>query len=802
MLQFVSSPMYVFFKKWPKNRKFRKKLVLIITSLIVIIVYFFSLSFPLFDTSYSTVVEGQDGELLAAIIADDGQWRFPKADSVPDKFEKCILYYEDEYFFTHPGFNPVSLFRALGQNISEGKIVSGGSTITMQVIRLARRKNRTILEKIKEMILSTRLELQYSKSEILSLYASHAPFGGNVVGLDAAAWRYYGRHPNMLSWAESAALAVLPNSPSLVFPGKNHEILKTKRDRLLMKLYENEVIDTLTYSLALTEPLPGKPLLLPQSATHLLNKAIKDGKKGERIVTSVDVQVQLQTRSILQKHYEENKHNQINNAGAIVLDVASGEVIAYVGNVEGDENNVYVDVINSPRSTGSILKPFLYAGLLDDGLITPQQLYPDIPTFFEGFTPKNYSLTFDGAVPADEAISRSLNIPAVYMLKDYGHEKFHFLLNEIGLSTINKPPGHYGLSLVLGGAEATLWDLTAAYGGMARTLIHYNQFIEPDRYDKGDFHPNTYYHRPTTLNTRKGKNRNSYLSAQSIWFAFKAMMDVSRPREESSWRLFNSSRKVAWKTGTSFGFRDAWAIGVTPEYVVGIWVGNADGEGRPGLTGLLEAAPILFDVFNILPPTSWFKKPFTGFEEVDICKHSGYRAGVNCPDIVKNEIPVASLKATSCPYCEILHLDPDANYQVTEKCMSPTQMTHKKWFVLPPVQEWYFTSKNPLYKKAPPFLRECLQDNTQNIMEFIYPKNSAKVYVPVQLDGSKGNIIAEVAHSQTKLKLYWHLDDKYIGTTRGKHEMAILPEPGLHLLTIVDEEGNTMSCEFTTINPE
>ncbi len=802
VLHFVSSPMYGFFKKWQKQSKPRKRVIWTFLILVLLVFYYFSLSFPLFTSPYSTVVVDRNGGLLSAIIAEDGQWRFPTADSIPEKFEKCILYYEDEYFFHHPGFNPVSLVRALIQNLSEGKVVSGGSTLTMQVIRLSRRKNRTILEKIIELLLSTRLELQYSKNEILALYASHAPFGGNVVGLEAAAWRYYGRSSQMLSWAESATLAVLPNSPSLVFPGKNQEILMEKRNVLLKKLNENGVIDTLTYTLALTESLPGTPLALPQKATHLMTRAIQEGKKGERIQASLDYYLQERTAGILQNHWEENRHNQIHNAGAIVIKVSTGETLAYVGNVCGDDNHQYVDVIRSARSTGSILKPFLYAGLLDDGKITPSQIYPDIPTFFEGFTPKNYSLTFDGAVPADEALSRSLNVPAVYMLKDYGHEKFHFLLNEIGLTTINKPPGHYGLSLVLGGAEANLWDLTSAYAGMARTVIHYNHFIDPDRYDKGDFHPNSYSIEKEKVQKRHGKNQSSYLSAQAIWFTFQAMLDVSRPQEESSWKLFNSSRKVAWKTGTSYGFRDAWAIGVTPEYVVGVWVGNADGEGRPGLTGLLEAAPILFDIYNILPTTTWFSKPFTGIKEVDICKYSGYRAGINCPEVERRDVPLSSLNASACPYGKIIHLDPTASFQVTEDCVDPGNMVHKNWFVLPPVQEWYYSQKNPLYKKVPPYRSGCQHENMDRGMDFVYPKPNSIVYIPVQMDGSLGNMIAEVAHSTPGIQLFWHLDEAYLGATSGNHQMAIQPSPGNHVLTIVDEAGNMRSCQFSTINPK
>jgi len=797
--------MYGFLKKLASKQGMRRKYIAILTILCVIIFYFFSLPTPLFHEPYSTVLESRDNQLLGAGIADDGQWRFPEADSVPEKFGKCILYYEDQYFYQHIGFNPFSLVRATYQNLKAWKIVSGGSTITMQVIRLSRRKKRTFFEKFIEIILATRLEIKYSKQKILSIYSAHAPFGGNVVGLEAASWRYYGRDPNMLSWAESAALAVLPNSPSLVYPGKNHETLRKKRDGLLKKLFVNSEIDSLTYYLSLAEELPGTPHPIPQIASHLLQRALSEGWEGKKIPSSIDYNLQRKTEEIVGKHDEENKYNQIYNGAAIIVRIKTGEVLSYVGNTRDAQNrhDNYVDIIPSPRSTGSILKPFLYTALLDEGFITPNQIIPDIPTFFEGFAPKNYSLGYDGAVPANEALARSLNVPAVYMLRKYSYEKFHFLLNEIGLTTIARPPDDYGLSLILGGAEANLWDLTSAYASLARTLIHFNQFTEPNRYDKNDFRPNTYFKQNSLeINIRKGKNKSSYLGAPAIWFAFQAMLDVNRPVEESSWRLFDSSRKVAWKTGTSYGFRDGWAIGVTPEYVVGVWVGNADGEGRPGLTGLYEAAPVLFDIFNILPATGWFGRPFTGIVQARICKNSGYKAGINCPEVVDKLIPESSLRTTACPYCRLIHLDKTKKFQVNDNCVSVNEMVHKKWFVLPPVQEWYYQKVNPLYHKLPPFKKECRSATNRSVMEFIYPKNNTRVYIPVQLDGTQGSVVFEAAHTSNHSTIHWHLDDHYIDSTRDKHKLVLSPEPGEHVLTLVDDDGNTIQCRFKVINQE
>ena len=255
---------------WVKNNPKKSAI-----TFILLIVYYFSLPQTLFNEPYATVIESSDGELLAAKIARDGQWRFPANDSVPDKFKKCLVYYEDEHFYQHFGFNPVAMVKAFQQNRKAGKVVRGGSTISQQVIRMSRKSKRTYFEKILEIILSTRLEFRYSKSEILDLYAAHAPFGGNVVGLEMAAWRYFGVQSHQLSWAESATLAVLPNAPSLIYPGKNQEKLLKKRNALLLKLYQNKLIDKLTYELSIQEPLPQKPYNVPQIAPHLLQQIAK-----------------------------------------------------------------------------------------------------------------------------------------------------------------------------------------------------------------------------------------------------------------------------------------------------------------------------------------------------------------------------------------------------------------------------------------------------------------------------------------------------------------------------------------------
>jgi len=760
--------------------------------------FWFCLPSPLFKAPTSTVVEDANGQLLSAKIATDGQWRFPIAKKIPKKFIASIIQFEDKNFYVHPGIDLLAFARAIKQNIAAKKVVSGGSTLSMQVIRLSRKgKSRTFLEKIIEIIMAIRLECSYSKDEILLLYASNAPFGSNVVGIDAASWRYFGREPDKLSWAETATLAVLPNAPSLIYPGKNHERLLMKRNKLLDKLSEMGYISKETCDLSKKESLPEKPFALPQMAAHLLQRASKEGFEGKRIQTTIDFNLQERCNAIVENYHKLYKSNQINNLCVLVLDVNTGNTLAYVGNITSANPDFQsnVDVIAAPRSTGSILKPFLFASMLNDGELLPNTLIPDIPTQIAGYAPQNYNMTYDGAVPAKRALARSLNVPAVRMLQNYGIEKFNYNLKKMGITTLNKPPSHYGLSIILGGAEAKLWDVTGVYASMARVLNNYTQL--GGKYYSKDIHGPTYY-QPDKMQDKGEVVNTSFWDAPSVFLTFEAMVEVSRPDEEAQWRQYISNQKIAWKTGTSFGYRDAWAIGVTPKYAVGVWVGNANGEGRPGLVGVQTAAPVLFSIFNVLKTSKWFDKPYDEMEHIAICKQSGSRATEICEPIELQWIQKNGLRTEPCKYHKIIHTDMAEKYRVNSNCENVNNMKHVSWFVLPPSMEWYYKSKNPSYKELPPYRSDC-ESTDANAMDIIYPKHFSKIYVPVELNGNIGKTVFEVAHRKASKKIYWHLDGVFIAVTQNNHQMALSPEEGVHTLTLVDEDGETLTQKFEII---
>ncbi|MFO7756424.1 MAG: penicillin-binding protein 1C [Bacteroidales bacterium] len=766
---------------------------LLICCFAVLLVVAAILPLPSFDRPLSAVTLAEDGRLLGAHIADDEQWRFPPGPSLNDKYIIALINYEDRCFYGHPGLNPVSLLRSLYLNLKHGEIVSGGSTISMQLARMSGdNPPRTVPRKLLEIFMALKMELFYSKDEILSIYAANAPFGGNVIGIEAASWRYFGRQPHELSWAEACMLAVLPNAPSLIYPGVNEPRLKNKRDKLLRLLYERGVIDDMTLELAMDEKLPDRIHDLPSMAAHIIS-GYTGRKPGGRYITTIDHDLQENVLARARRHHDIIMQNGVHNIAAVVVEVESGRMLARVGNVstDGQEHGGSVDMIRARRSTGSILKPFLYAAMLESGELLPEMLVPDVPVEFGGYSPKNFNLEYNGAVHASDALRRSLNIPAVEMLLEYSPARFLLFLKDMGFTTFNRDADNYGLSLILGGGEACLRELVGAYAHMVLRLKH------PDMDDNTAVYAAPYY----DVNDREmlAMGDAMPLSPASVWFTFKALRDVNRPEQRAGWEHFASSGQLAWKTGTSYGYRDAWAIGFNSEYVVGVWAGNADGEGRAGLTGLRGAAPLLFDIFDLLDGGEWFEMPTAGMSEVEICLESGHRAGPLCTNTAMRMIPRSGELSRACSYHKMVHLSSDREYRVTDECYSTAAMEHVSFFVLPPSQEWYYRKQHPSYQDIPRWMPGCDGDGGDDNIELLYPRNTAGLYIPLEHDGSRGRIVFEAAVRDREEKLFWHLDDRYMGETQLIHQMGMAPVPGEHVLTLVDSRGNRLVKTITVL---
>ncbi len=777
--------------------KGRRKYLLLLLPLAA---WWFCLPDPLFDVSYSTVLLDRDEQMLGGRLAADEQWRFPEAEEgVPETFAKAIVAFEDKRFYRHIGVDVLAIGRAVRDNLSSKGVVSGGSTLTMQTMRLARgNKSRNVWQKLIEMVWAVRAEIRYSKKELLSLYASHAPFGGNVVGLSAASWRYYHKMPEQLSWGEAATLAVLPNAPALIHPGRNRDALLNKRNRLLDKMESMGIIDAMETSLAKQEPLPFAPQPLPDVAPHVLSHYISSGKI---LHSTLDGELQERLTELVERHADILRLNGVNNAALLVMETESGKVSAYVGNVrhaQKDHQND-VDIVRSERSSGSILKPFLYCAALQEGWITPAGLLEDIPTNISGYQPLNFTQEYMGMVPADDALAMSLNVPAVRMLQQYGILPFKEKLIDAGLTTLHYSPDHYGLPLVLGGAEVTLWDVCGAYASMGRILHH--AYPYDHRYAKADVHP------PVLFAEKLKEKKNPKLideapvwNAGAIWLTFEAMKKLNRPDQEGNWETYSSSHPVAWKTGTSFGYRDAWAVGVTPKYTIGVWIGNADGEGRPGVIGLQAAAPVLFDVVRMLDDASpWWPAPYDALVEKEVCAESGWLASKQCKKTDTAYCVAGNMSMDLCGFHRAVYTDDLGAFRYEPACAHEGLQT-QNYFVVPAIAESYYKRYHPAYKVVPPLHPDCDEGQTSSEdIAIVYPRHGSKIYVPFEWDKKKSRAVFTAVHRSDTAQVYWHMDRQFIGKTREFHRLEIDPKPGVHQLVLQDEYGSVVSTVFEVL---
>jgi penicillin-binding protein 1C len=381
------------------------------------------------------------------------------------------------------------------------------------------------------------------------------------------------------------------------------------------------------------------------------------------------------------------------------------------------------------------------------------------------------------------------------MLQKYNSERFLNNLKRTGFTTFTKPADHYGLSLILGGGETTLWQLAGAYASLSRVL---NNYILNKKYYKEDYHEPVLFMNEKP-DSEKHEDQQPPYSASSIWLTYEALLKVNRPDSETGWQFFTSPSELAWKTGTSYGFRDGWALGTTPDYVIGVWAGNADGEGRPGLTGITAAAPLLFELTGLLNSYGWFDPPDEELTVITVCSKSGFRAGPDCPETIDIRACSAGLRSESCPYHHIVHLNKSKTFLVSSECVSPDDMINESWFVLTPAMEYFFKQKHPDYRVLPPYAPGCNHDKNIPVMEFIYPTQGVKIFIPRDQEGRLTSIIPEVAHRNQAGKIFWHLDDSYITTSKYIHHIEIVAEPGNHTLTAVDEVGNTVKCGFTIL---
>ncbi|MFL9676966.1 peptidoglycan glycosyltransferase PbpC [Pseudomonas marginalis] len=532
---------------------------------------------PLPKDDLARVVLAEDGTPLWRFADANGVWRYPvQTSEVSPYYLDALLTYEDRWFYQHPGVNPLALVRATWQNLTGARVVSGGSTLSMQVARLLDPHSRTFHGKLRQLWRTAQLEWHLSKEQILNLYLNRAPFGGTLQGVAAASWAYLGKSPAQLTHAEAALLAVLPQAPSRLRPDRHPQRAQEARDKVLRRLAEFQVWPQAAVDEALEEPLLLAPRLEP-SLAPLLARRLNRPDSPPLIRTTLDAALQRRLEDLLLGWRA--RLPEYTSAAILVVEEENMAVRAYLGSVDINDAKRFghVDMISALRSPGSTLKPFLYGMALDEGLIHSESLLQDVPRRYGDYRPGNFSMGFTGAVPASTALSSSLNLPAVQLLEAYGPKRFAAQMRIGGVPLALPALAEPNLALILGGAGSRLEDLVSGYSAFARNGRSATLRLQPD---------DTLRERPL-------------LSPGAAWIVRRILSGQARPDRDPRAELVQRP-VLAWKTGTSYGFRDAWAIGVGPRYLIGVWIGRPDGTPVPGQFGLASAAPLMLQVHDVL----------------------------------------------------------------------------------------------------------------------------------------------------------------------------------------------------------
>jgi len=753
----------------------------IIAALLTCVYLMIPLANPVFKDDYSTAVLDENGELLRVFLNSEEQWCFPDDPSLKRsaKLETAVLEYEDVHFYRHPGVNPLRVMMAIWQNTTSDRIVSGASTISMQVARMSGRRPRTYTSKLIEVLVALKLEFRYSKDDILRLYLNHAPYGGNIIGFQAAALRYFSKIPQQLTWSEAALLAVLPNAPGLMSPDVNPDQLRNKRDGLLRKLRYQGHFDDESLELALIEPLPEGSIPFRTLAAHAARRLkFRHAPEGGILRSTLHKKIQRMAEAETRYHQNDLMRQGIMNSAAIIVDTRSGAIRAYVGSQDffDLENKGQVDGIMAPRSSASTLKPLLYGAAIDDGIILPTTQLRDVPSYYGSFSPSNADEQFDGVVRAEEALTRSLNVPAVRLLYTYGVHPFYLLLKSAGISTLFRQAQEYGLPLILGGAEVNLLELA----GLFRSF-------SDGRYQPLHILANT-----------ELPEKEPILSPMASWLTLEMMREVKRPGAEYYWDRFENQWPLAWKTGTSYGQRDGWAVGVSPEWTIGVWVGNFDGKGNSNLGGAKSAGPLLFKLFSKLeknPDFAWFDKP-EKFKPVDICRETGFLATSDCPNPEVHEAPEGMKPLRLCPFHQRVFLSGDKEKQVCSLCWEGENHVMESELIYPPDIVQHLRERGHITYSLPSHKRTCPARQEALAVQIVYPKANARLILPVDFGGELQKLTLRAAHRESDRRLYWYLDERYLGETRKRHDQAVEVPSGWHTLEVVDEIGQRDQLRF------
>lgn len=742
---------------------------------------------PQFPDDYSRVVTDKNGQILRVTCASDGQIRLKPEDNahIPEKYRIAVTTIEDKRYFYHPGVDPLAFVSAFVQNISKDQKKRGASTITMQVIRLSHPRPRTYSSKIIECFAAIRLDLHKSKKEILKLYATHAPMGGNIAGIRSASLYYFGKQLNEMTWAEAALFSVLPNNPSMINLKKERPRLKEKRDRVLAILCKKGHIDSVSYALAIDEPLPPAKCSLPFEASHFSELALRSSDQ-KNIYTTLDNRIQRDVHSIVNRYSKKYKEYGVDNIAVLVINTRTNEVTAYAGSQDyNDTSNCgRVDGVMALRSSGSLLKPLLAAKAMDRGPWVLESKILDVPTYYGTFAPLNANKDFQGVVSLEDMLTHSLNIPAVRLLYDYGIDDFYSDLKEMGVTSLFRSAQGYGLSLVLGGAEVSLWDMCKVYSGLG---------------NQGGIRPIIFLKDPKN---KKTEDSLRLCSSGASWLVLSALSKLNRPDVESFWQLFSDQVPVAWKTGTSYGQKDAWAVGVNRQWTIGVWVGNFTGQGNTFLGGAVSAGPVLFSLFRQLTDLDsefWFEKPEFDLKPVTVCASTGYLPNSSCPDTVNTYKPSGAWKTEQCQWHQKVITDKKSGLEVCSRCWTGVDRKDTVLLLYPSAATEIMRRKGMKADLMPSHNPICTAVKAKvNRITIEYPVDGISIFIPRDMKGEYQRVVAK-ASCGTGSSLFWYLDGNYLGKTVDIHTMAVSCKTGKHVLSVFDNEDGLQRTSFDVV---
>lgn len=760
-----------------RKRWVRLPVVVFLSSFILFLIL--NVIFPLrVNVEYSQIVTAQDGTVLSAYLNSDDKWRlYTELDEITPELSKAIIYKEDKYFYSHFGVNPIAIGRALVNNIVQGKRTSGASTITMQVARLLHPADRTYLNKVIEIFRAFQLEWKYSKKEILQLYLNLVPYGSNIEGVKSATLLYLDKMPNQLSLAEITSLAIIPNRPISLALGKNNSLIEQERNKWLKRFGDEEVFSQEKIEDALVEPFAARRRAAPKYAPHLSRRLANTIGNTPIIRTALQFNRQLEVEGITKNYIERLKRLSIHNAAVLVVDNTTRGVVCYVGSADffDETDGGQVDGVMAVRSPGSALKPFLYAKAFERGVVNPKTMINDVPLNIAGYEPENYDEKFHGRLTIEQALALSLNIPAVKLLNEVGVDVFVKELVKASFETVKQQKKGLGLSIILGGCGVTLEEMATLYSAFA----NYGSY-SPLNYLKGD----------------SIKLKVPIVAPEAAFMTTNVLTLITRPDLPNNFRNSPHVPKVAWKTGTSYGRRDAWSIGYNRSYTVAVWVGNFSGVGVAELSGAEVATPLMFEIFNKIDYNSsrhWYSPP-AKIDVRNVCSHTGDLPASYCTDLVEDYYIQGISRSVMCSHKKMVSVSLDSSFSYCTTCQPANGYIRKLYDNLPPELVSYYENNKISYPKIPPHNPNCQRVFKENAPQVISPSDGSEFLI----EKAAPQKIMLSAGTPTDVEyIYWYIDDKFYQKTKAQQPVFFTPRLGKIKVSCADDKGRNTDVFIT-----